>query len=399
MALEEQLAALAKAIADGQAANETRLDAIQQLLDLWRPAVQNLQGQLDELRTQVGRIALHPALVDRTPATEEQLGRPAPTPPSVVLGHHGPSGHNDVRDYRGQAHGVVTTLQPPPTNGASDSNPFPPRVFSGLDLVEQRKEVEHRGWASASHANWALPKVDFPPFDGDNPQFWRTRCEKYFEVYGVQQELWVRLATLHFTGNAARWLQLQEAKHGSLSWEGLCSGLCEKFGREQYQAHIRQFNTLRQRGTVSEYMAQFEELMHHILAHNSGFDSGYFTTLFLEGLRHDIRAGVMLHQPKDLDSAFSLASMQEELLEAMPRREYRRQEAPNRQGARPLLALADPPARQMLHGPPAAAEDRRAVDAANVQDQDGRGDDRVAALRNYRRARGLCFKCGERWHY
>lgn len=49
---------------------------------------------------------------------------------------------------------------------------------------------------------------------------------------------------------------------------------------------------------------------------------------------------------------------------------------------------------------PAAAEDRRALEAARVGDQreePTRGEDRVAALHNYRRARGLCFKCGERW--
>jgi hypothetical protein len=51
---------------------------------------------------------------------------------------------------------------------------------------------EHHG----PHHNWALPKLDFPSFDGDNPQFWKTKCEKYFDVYGVQKELWVRVATL-----------------------------------------------------------------------------------------------------------------------------------------------------------------------------------------------------------
>ena len=56
-------------------------------------------------------------------------------------------------------------------------------------------------------------------------------------------------------------------------------------------------------------MQRFEELMHHILAHNPALDSVYFTTQFLEGLRAEIRAGVMLHQPKDLETAFSLASL------------------------------------------------------------------------------------------
>ena len=83
----------------------------------------------------------------------------------------------------------------------------------------------------------------------------------------------------------------------------------------------------------------------------------------------------------------------------MPRRGYRRQDGQQHRASAesPLLAIGAPPARQMLPGPPAAAEDRRALDAANPPDRQGRGDDRVAALRNYRRARGLCFKCGERW--
>lgn len=36
--------------------------------------------------------------------------------------------------------------------------------------------------------------------------------------------------------------------------------------------------------------------------------------------------------------------------------------------------------------------DSRGIDAARTGN-----DDKLAALRNYRRAKGLCFKCGERW--
>jgi hypothetical protein len=255
-----------------------------------------------------------------------------------------------------------------------------------------------------SHHHWALPKLDFPSFDGENPQFWKARCEKYFDVYGLQPEMWVRVATLHFTGNAARWLQVHEKHHDIANWKGLCELLLEKFGREQYQALLRQFNTLKQQGSVSEYMNQFEDLMHQILAHNPAIDALFFTTQFLEGLQVEIKSGVVLHRPRDLDTAFSLATMQEELIDALPRRDYRRHEGggQGRYPARPLLALGAPPVRPMLPAPPPAAEDRRGVEGARAADRparvdNGRGDDRVGALRAYRRARGLCFKCGERW--
>uniref|UniRef100_A0A453H676 Retrotransposon gag domain-containing protein n=1 Tax=Aegilops tauschii subsp. strangulata TaxID=200361 RepID=A0A453H676_AEGTS len=114
--------------------------------------------------------------------------------------------------------------------------------------------------------------LDFPQFDGDNPQFWKTKCEKYFDVYGVSRDVWVRVATLHFTGNAARWLQLYESGMKTIEWEELCAALCSKFGRDQYQAQLRQFAQLVQTSSVSDYMTQFEELMHNLLAHNPGFD-------------------------------------------------------------------------------------------------------------------------------
>ena len=73
-------------------------------------------------------------------------------------------------------------------------------------------------------------------------------------------------------------LQIHEKNHAITNWEGLCELLLEKFGREQYQALLRQFNTLKQQGSVSEYMNQFEDLMHQILAHNPAIDALFFTT-------------------------------------------------------------------------------------------------------------------------
>lgn len=184
-------------------------------------------------------------------------------------------------------------------------------------------------------------------------------------MYGVHPDLWVRVATLHFTGNAARWLQLHELGTKSFTWEKLCEAHSSKFGCDQYQAQLRQFAVLCQTGSVTEYMSQFEELMHHLLAHNAGFDNVNSTTKFLDGLRAEIRAGVVLHRPQKLDTTFSLALLQEEIVEALPRREYRRQEnAPGRAPPRPLLVNVVPPPRIPLPEPQAAMEDRRGFEAA-----------------------------------
>lgn len=139
----------------------------------------------------------------------------------------------------------------------------------------------------------------------------------------MQSDLWVRVAMLHFS---VRWLQVHEAQNTPYTRDSLCSALCAKFGREQYQTHLRQFNTLHQSRSVLEYMEHFEELMHNLLAHNPAFDPLFFTTQFLDGLTSEIKTGVALHRPQELDTAFSLALLQEEMLGQIPRPEALRLE-------------------------------------------------------------------------
>lgn len=130
--------------------------------------------------------------------------------------------------------------------------------------------------------------------------------------------------------------------------------------------------------------------MHHILAHSPTFDHVHFITQFLDGLKGEIRTVVMLCQPSDLDSTFSLSVLQEELLDALPWREYRRPARTIRASLLRFLCWA------LVHAALAAAEDHRTLDIAHVPDRrkHARGEDRVASLCNYRRAHRLCFKCG-----
>jgi hypothetical protein len=56
-------------------------------------------------------------------------------------------------------------------------------------------------------------------------------------------------------------------------------------------------------------------LAHQILLYNNSYDDVYFVTRFMSGLREDVRAPIMLHRPKDLKTAYSLALLQEEELQ------------------------------------------------------------------------------------
>jgi hypothetical protein len=57
-----------------------------------------------------------------------------------------------------------------------------------------------------------LSKIQFLLFNGDDPQLWRSRCESYFEIYGVESVIWVKVASMHLEGLATRWLQSVERR-------------------------------------------------------------------------------------------------------------------------------------------------------------------------------------------
>lgn len=144
---------------------------------------------------------------------------------------------------------------------------------------------------------------------------------------------------------------------------------------------------------VAEYMSRFEPLMNQILAQNPAYDLVFFTTRFVDGLRHDIRDMIVLHHPKDLDTAYSLDSIQENVCGTVRARPDRMDLGlSSRPGGRqPPLAATSP--RLVIEGPP---NDRCGGESRHTNDR-RTTDDQLAALRAYRHARGLCFICGERW--
>lgn len=89
--------------------------------------------------------------------------------------------------------------------------------------------------------------------------------------------------------------------------------LHERFGTDQYQSLVRQLFHIKQLGTVVEYIEQFSNLVDQLSAYESVADPLFFSTRFVDGLRDDIRAVVLVQRPSDLDTACTLALLQEEV--------------------------------------------------------------------------------------
>jgi len=107
----------------------------------------------------------------------------------------------------------------------------------------------------------------------------------------------------------------------------------------------------------------------------------------VDGLKSEIRS--------DVDTACVLALLQEEVLDRDRQTHVRPFpfSSAARQPAKTPLPLPSPPAPDKISAT-VPATDRRAPEPTRGRPY----DDKLAALRSYRRAKGLCIKCAEKWH-
>lgn len=371
----------------------------QDLVKAWKP---ELEGKVTELQNSVSDLKLKVDLfiheLPSKPKGEEEIKLEASTPaylgvPAKVE-TSGQSGHREETLHRSAGFGVVTTLEPPPVKGAKRFSETTHVPFRSLDSPGS---VNTNG---SGNFAYTVPKSDFPSFDGSNPKIWIKHCENFFDVYDIPDGMKVKFALMNFLGSAAFWMQSIEVNLRTLSWEELCKSVVTRFERDQHNQIVRQFFHLRQTTSVAEYVELFDELVHQLLAHDPYVSPVVITNKFVDGLKPEIKVVVLVHRPKDLDSASSLALLQEEVLLGHPNTNWRRNDevAGGNMVKKDEFALSKQDqvgasTYSPMKNQPYGGENRKNTGGPKSKSQ----DERLAALMAYRKAKGLCFKCGLKW--
>jgi hypothetical protein len=100
----------------------------------------------------------------------------------------------------------------------------------------------------------------------------------------------------------------------------------------------------------------------------------------------------MIQRPSTLDTACALALVQEEAADSVKRREGRCYDPFSyRQGHKSAYQSLPPPKYDKPNN--SVPEDKKGLEDVRVASS----DDKICALRQYRRARGLCDRCAEKW--
>ncbi|XP_027093589.2 uncharacterized protein [Coffea arabica] len=239
-----------------------------------------------------------------------------------------------------------------------------------------------------NHYTVAVPKLEFPQFNGNNPREWIRKCEKFFHLYRISEENQVDMTELHLEGQADLWCQNFKRSKEGVAWSEFKEEICSRFKELGEDDVIEKFNKLQQTSSVLAYQEKFEELRALVLAKVPNLSESYYVSCFLSGLKNEVKTAVKMYKPDSLKLAFEKARWQEHLLEALSKN--------NRVSYRNPLPSS-------LNGGHIGANGNRRMQQNNIKETKKRNDSQPVFKKispsefQYRKDHHLCFRCGEKF--
>lgn len=195
----------------------------------------------------------------------------------------------------------------------------------------------------------------------------------------MHPSLKTRFAALNFVGFAKTWLHTVERRERITEWPTLCKLVMGRFDKDQYPLILKQFEATVQTASVAEFITEFEQAAHSLLLYNPNYDETYFVTRFLAGLKEEIRAGIVLHRPPDVDTASALALLQEAEL--------------GKSKGRPQVKDGYKSSFKAFGDKVRTGEAEKPKPQSLLPEQ----EDKLTTLQSFRRRNGLCLKCRNKW--
>lgn len=160
--------------------------------------------------------------------------------------------------------------------------------------------------------NWRFRKLDMPFFDGENPDSWILRAERYFNFYRLSEADKLEAAVVALEGDALLRYQWEHTHRPVTRWMEMKSLLLRQFRPTNAGTLQQQWLALTQTGSVLEYQRAFIER----LAPLSNIPEDITLGQFLNGLNEEIRSEVQLLSPMSVEQAMTMAIKAEQKLQS-----------------------------------------------------------------------------------
>lgn len=217
------------------------------------------------------------------------------------------------------SHNQPPINQSPPVLRPQITTPnFSTQPLSHNHYIPTTHTGENHSQRSSFPTPYKLPKVEFPKFDGTNARNWVVKANKFFMLNpGMDTYTKIMFASLYLEGLVDHWFQTIQLEQPGLTWEALVDLLLQRFSSGNQENLVGRFNKMVQKGTVAEYIAEFEELCGYVLTHHNVHTLDFYLSSFLSGLRADIQQALYVYKPRSLNEAMEKAREQETLVDIL----------------------------------------------------------------------------------
>nr|KAJ0228165.1 hypothetical protein LSAT_V11C100046520 [Lactuca sativa] len=245
--------------------------------------------------------------------------------------------------------------------------------------------------------NWRFRKLDMPLFDGENPDGWILRAERYFNFYRLSEADKMEAAVVALEGDALLWYQWEHTRRPVTRWDEMKSLLLRQFRPGTAGTLHQQWLALIQSGSVLEYQRAFIELLAPLNNIPDDITLGHF----INGLQEEIRSEVQLLSPISVEQAMTLAIKVERKLNSQLHRKSSLSTVTPRTNTSGTLSgtpLITP--LKTTYFPPRSSTVPTHTPAVSIKNPSKPGGE-VRRLSDkelqYKRSKGLCFRCDEKW--
>jgi len=131
-------------------------------------------------------------------------------------------------------------------------------------------------------------KLDVPRFDGHNPLGWIFKVSQFFDYQGTPEEDRIMVASFYLDRPVLSWFQWMFRNGFITSWPALLQAIEARFAPSFYDDPRGTLFKLVQRGSLTDYLIEFERLANRI----TGLSPSVLLSCFISGLNPKIRREV-----------------------------------------------------------------------------------------------------------
>ena len=108
-------------------------------------------------------------------------------------------------------------------------------------------------------------KLDVPRFDGTDALGWIFKINQFFEYHGTPEYDRLTIASFYMEGRALAWFQWMTSSGQFTSWPTFLQAVQTRFAPSQYEDPTGALCKLMQKGSVTTYLAEFEDLANRVV--------------------------------------------------------------------------------------------------------------------------------------